>query len=50
MDSPIGALCPAGPEDVPPASFARAAEKLGIESVWVGEHPAVPRQIDRAYE
>ena len=50
MDSPVGVLCPAGPEDVPPAVFARKAEALGFESIWVGEHPAVPRRIERSYE
>jgi probable F420-dependent oxidoreductase len=47
---PVGLLCPAGPDDVPPAHYARKAEALGFESLWVGEHPAVPRQIDRSYE
>lgn len=46
----IGLLCPAGPDDVPPAVFARKAEALGFESLWVGEHPAVPRDITRSYE
>ena len=49
-ERPIGLLCPAGPDDVPPADYARKAEALGFESLWVGEHPAVPRQIDRRYE
>ncbi|MBJ22986.1 MAG: TIGR03619 family F420-dependent LLM class oxidoreductase [bacterium] len=46
----VGLLCPAGPEDVLPADFARRAESLGFESLWVGEHPAVPRDITRSYE
>jgi probable F420-dependent oxidoreductase len=45
----VGVLCPAGPEDVPPGVFARKAEALGFESLWVGEHPAVPREIKRSY-
>lgn len=49
-DRPIGLLCPAGPDDVPPADFARKAEAQGFESLWVGEHPAVPRHIERSYE
>jgi probable F420-dependent oxidoreductase len=50
VSSSVGVLCPAGPEDVPPAVFARKAEALGFESIWVGEHPAVPRLIERPYE
>lgn len=49
QDRPIGLLCPAGPEDVPPAEYARKAEALGFESLWVGEHPAIPREIGRSY-
>jgi probable F420-dependent oxidoreductase len=30
--------------------FARTAEQLGFESLWVGEHPAIPREIGRSYE
>jgi probable F420-dependent oxidoreductase len=45
----LGLLCPAGPEDVPPAEYARKAEALGFESLWVGEHPAIPVRIDRPY-
>ncbi|MBK7950810.1 MAG: LLM class F420-dependent oxidoreductase [Deltaproteobacteria bacterium] len=46
---PVGVLCPAGPEDVLPSDYARKAEALGFESIWVGEHPAVPVQIERDY-
>jgi len=46
----VGVLCPAGPDDVAPAIFARKAEALGFESIWVGEHPAVPREIGGTYE
>ena len=45
----VGVLCPAGPDDVPPSIFARKAESLGFESLWVGEHPAIPRDIGRSY-
>lgn len=45
----IGLLCPAGPDDVSPGDYARKAEALGFESLWVGEHPAVPRDIERSY-
>jgi len=47
--SRVGILCPAGPDDVPPGVFARKAESLGFESLWVGEHPAIPQRIDRSY-
>lgn len=30
-------------------AVARQAEALGFESIWVGEHPAVPVRIDRDY-
>jgi probable F420-dependent oxidoreductase len=46
---PVGVLCPAGPEDVLPSDYARKAEALGFESIWVGEHPAVPVRIERDY-
>jgi probable F420-dependent oxidoreductase len=46
----VGVLCPAGPDDVSPAIYARKAEALGFESIWVGEHPAVPREIGGTYE
>jgi probable F420-dependent oxidoreductase len=46
----VGLLCPAGPDDVPPGVFARKAEALDFESLWVGEHPAIPREIGRSYE
>ena len=46
---PIGVLCPAGPDDVLPSDHARTAEALGFESIWVGEHPAVPVRIERDY-
>ncbi len=46
---PVGVLCPAGPDDVLPSDYARTAEALGFESIWVGEHPAVPVRIDRDY-
>jgi len=46
---PVGVLCPAGPDDVLPSDYARKAEALGFESIWVGEHPAVPVHIDRDY-
>lgn len=42
-------LCPAGADDVLPSDFARAAEANGFESIWVGEHPAVPVRIERDY-
>ena len=45
----IGVLSPAAPEGVAPADFARRAEALGFESIWVGEHPAIPRDIRRSY-
>lgn len=45
----LGLLCPVGPEDVSPAEYGRVAEGLGFESLWVGEHPAIPRRIDRSY-
>ena len=45
----IGVLCPAGPDDVLPSEFAREAERLGFESIWVGEHPAIPVRIERDY-
>ncbi len=46
---PVGVLCPTGPDDVLPSDYARKAEALGFESIWVGEHPAVPVRIDRDY-
>lgn len=46
----LGILCPAGPRDVAPGVFARKAEALGFESLWVGEHPAVPVRLERDYE
>lgn len=46
---PVGVLCPAGADDVLPSDFARRAEALGFESIWVGEHPAVPVRIERDY-
>lgn len=46
---PVGVLCPAGPDDVLPSEYARKAEALGFESIWVGEHPAVPVRIERDY-
>jgi len=46
---PVGVLCPAGPDDVLPSDYARAAEAAGFESIWVGEHPAVPVRIERDY-
>lgn len=46
---PVGVLCPAGPDDVLPSDYARQAEGLGFESIWVGEHPAVPVRIERDY-
>jgi len=45
----VGVLCPAGPDDVLPSDHARKAEALGFESIWVGEHPAVPVRIERDY-
>lgn len=46
---PVGVLCPAGPDDVLPSDYARKAEALGFESIWVGEHPAIPVKIERDY-
>ncbi|MEZ4281444.1 MAG: TIGR03619 family F420-dependent LLM class oxidoreductase [Myxococcota bacterium] len=46
---PVGVLCPAGPNDVLPSDYARVAESLGFESIWVGEHPAIPVRIERDY-
>lgn len=46
---PVGVLCPAGPDDVLPSDYARKAEALGFESIWVGEHPAVPVTLERDY-
>ena len=46
---PVGLLCPAGPDDVLPSDYARLAESLGFESIWVGEHPAIPVRIERDY-
>lgn len=46
---PVGVLCPAGPDDVLPSDYARTAEALGFESIWVGEHPAVPVVLERDY-
>ncbi|MEZ4334821.1 MAG: LLM class F420-dependent oxidoreductase [Myxococcota bacterium] len=45
----VGILCPAGADDVLPSDYARKAESLGFESIWVGEHPAVPVRIERDY-
>lgn len=46
---PVGVLCPAGPDDVLPSDYARRAEALGFESIWVGEHPAIPVTLERDY-
>jgi probable F420-dependent oxidoreductase len=46
---PLGLLCPAGPDDVSPGEFACKAEGLGFDSLWVGEHPAIPRDLQRSY-
>ena len=45
----IGLLCPTAPELVAPGEFAREAEARGFESLWVGEHPAIPVEIQRSY-
>ena len=45
----IGLLCPTAPEGVTPGEFAREAEAQGFESLWVGEHPAIPVEIKRFY-
>ncbi len=38
----IGLLTPFSGRNGNPAEFARIAESLGYESIWVPEHPAVP--------
>ena len=38
----IGLLTPFTGKNAHPAEFARLAESLGFESVWVPEHPAMP--------
>lgn len=38
----IGLLMPFTEYSANPASFARAAEALGFESVWIPEHPILP--------
>jgi len=45
----VGLLCPTAPEGVGPGEFAREAEAQGFESLWVGEHPAIPVEIKRSY-
>ena len=45
----VGLLCPTAPDGVTPGDFARKAEALGFESLWVGEHPAIPADIERSY-
>ena len=45
----LGLLCPTAPEGVSPGDFAREAETRGFESLWVGEHPAIPAEIARSY-
>jgi probable F420-dependent oxidoreductase len=45
----VGLLCPTAPGGTPPGDFAREAEALGFESLWVGEHPAVPATLERSY-
>ena len=45
----VGLLCPTAPEGVTPGEFAREAEAQGFESLWVGEHPAIPVEIKRSY-
>ncbi|HYL58764.1 MAG TPA: LLM class F420-dependent oxidoreductase [Candidatus Acidoferrales bacterium] len=38
----IGLLTPFTGKNANPAEFARVAESLGFESIWVPEHPALP--------
>ena len=38
----IGLLTPFTGKNAHPAEFARTAEALGFESIWVPEHPAMP--------
>ncbi|HSZ23356.1 MAG TPA: TIGR03619 family F420-dependent LLM class oxidoreductase, partial [Candidatus Sulfotelmatobacter sp.] len=38
----IGLLIPFTGKNAHPAEFARVAESLGFESIWVPEHPAMP--------
>ena len=38
----IGLLTPFTGTNAHPAEFARVAESLGFESIWVPEHPAMP--------
>ena len=38
----IGLLTPFTGKNAHPAEFARVAESLGLESIWVPEHPAMP--------
>ncbi|MEA2647881.1 MAG: hypothetical protein QOG61_316, partial [Candidatus Binataceae bacterium] len=38
----IGLLTPFTGKNAHPAEFARVAESLGFESLWVPEHPALP--------
>src|ERR1700685_4244363 len=38
----IGLLTPFTGKNAHPAEFARVAESLGFESIWVPEHPAMP--------
>ena len=38
----IGLLTPFTGKNAHPAEFARVAESLGFESIWVPEHPALP--------
>jgi probable F420-dependent oxidoreductase len=45
----VGLLCPTAPDGVAPGDFAREAERQGFESLWVGEHPAIPAEIERSY-
>jgi probable F420-dependent oxidoreductase len=45
----VGLLCPTAPDGVSPGDFAREAELQGFESLWVGEHPAIPAEIQRDY-
>jgi len=38
----IGLITPFTGKNAHPAEFARVAESLGFESLWVPEHPALP--------
>ena len=38
----IGLFMFAAPYTVDPATFARKAEEVGFESLWLGEHPIIP--------